>query len=72
MIKWLGYPDEDCTWVTEAGVFCNELITEFRNRKIVVDQTESEVDNDAMTNEQTLCTNKQIHISKLFWNGLFF
>ena len=68
LIKWLGYPDEDCTWVSEAGVFCNELITEFRNRKIVLDQTESVTDNDTMTNEETVGTKKQIHINKFFWN----
>jgi len=32
LVKWLGYPNEDCSWVTRRNLDCPELLAEFELR----------------------------------------
>lgn len=33
LIKWLGYPESECTWEDEDNIYCDDLKVEYENGK---------------------------------------
>ena len=33
LVKWKGYPNEDCTWEPKRGLSCPELLREFEEQQ---------------------------------------
>lgn len=76
LIKWLGYPESECTWEDETNIFCDELKEEYeasRKKKKMEDKKYSGVvtkkkNRIQITNEWDEYITKIVGVSKAF-NG---